>query len=332
MELGVLGLAQDAERVYVELVRQPRRSSSELAAACDMPPTTVGRLLSKLVEDGLAARVAVRPPRFAATPPDVAVTALIDQRELQLKEARAMVQRLAETHREAARISHQDMAVELLTTRESISAAVRRLIADARHEVRAFDCPPYIDRPGSNLEHQLQQQRRGVIHRVIYAREAVAWPGRLRHDIEASIQAGEQARVCPELPLKLVISDDRVAVIPFSLAPGGQSVAYLIRRSPMLVGLESLFEAQWERALPLPDPRRPLGDTTTPAASKDAEPDEDTRSLLALLASGLTDASIARAQGWSERTTQRRIHQLMHRLGASTRFQAGLIAVRRGWI
>ncbi|MGW2957805.1 TrmB family transcriptional regulator [Streptomyces sp. NPDC001220] len=328
----MLGLAEETEHVYVALVRQPRCTSSELADVCGMPATTVGRLLSKLVKGGLAVQDTGRPPRFTATPPDVAVTALIDRREHQLKEARALVQRLAETHREAARISHPDMAVELLTSREHISAAVHRLTVDARHQVRAFDRPPYVDGPGSNLDRQLQQQRRGVIHRVIYDREAVAWPGRLNNDIVPSMKAGEQARVHAELPLKLVISDDRAAVLPFSLGPGGQSVAYLVHRSPVLVALESLFEAQWERAMPLSDAPVPPGDATTTAESEDAEPTEETRSLLALLASGLSDTAIARAQGWSERTTQRRVHQLMCQLGASTRFQAGLTATRRGWL
>ncbi|MFF7599726.1 TrmB family transcriptional regulator [Streptomyces mirabilis] len=333
MEFDVLGLAEETEHVYVALVRQPRCTASELADACGMCASTVGRLLSKLVKLGLAVQDARRPPRFTATPPDVAVTTLIDQREHQLKEARALVQRLTETHREAARINQRDMAVELLTSREHINATVLRLTVDARHEVRVCDRPPYFDGPGSNLDSQLQQQRRGVIYRVIYDREAVAWPGRLNNDIVPSMKAGEQARVHPELPLKLVISDDRAAILPFSLDPGGQSVAYLVHRSPVLVALQSLFEAQWERAVPLSDAPLPPGDATTAAAeSEEAEPDEETRSLLALLASGLTDTAIARAQGWSERTTQRRVHQLMCQLGASTRFQAGLTATRRGWL
>ncbi|MFE3416773.1 helix-turn-helix domain-containing protein [Streptomyces mirabilis] len=53
---------------------------------------------------------------------------------------------------------------------------------------------------------------------------------------------------------------------------------------------------------------------------------------MSLLAAGLTDAAIARAQGWSERTTQRRIHRLMSQLGVNTRFQAGLTAAQRGWL
>jgi DNA-binding CsgD family transcriptional regulator len=214
------------------------------------------------------------------------------------------------------------MAVELLTDRDDISSAVGRLTADARSEVRAFDRPPYVDRPGSNLDLQIQRQRSGVVHRVIYSQEAVAWPGRMTSDIGPSMRAGEKARVRPELPLKLVISDNRVAIIPFSLAAGGQSAAYLIQQSPMLVALESLFEAEWERAVALSDNPVPEADG----------PDVDTRHLLTLLASGLTDAAIARSLGWSERTTQRRIHRLMQELGASTRFQASLTAARRGWL
>ena len=67
----------------MSLVRQPPCTSSELADACGMPATTVGRLLSKLVRDGLAMQDAGRPPRSAATRPDVAVTPLTDQREHQ---------------------------------------------------------------------------------------------------------------------------------------------------------------------------------------------------------------------------------------------------------
>ncbi|MFD3452850.1 transcriptional regulator [Streptomyces sp. NPDC058691] len=324
MEFNVLGFTADMERVYTALVGMPRCTAAELADACAMAAPAAGKLLSGLVRDGLAVRSAGRPPRFSAAAPDVAVGALITEREQQLGEARALVQRLIETHREATRISHPDMAAELLTDREDISKAVHRLTTGARREVCAFDRPPYVDRPGSNLDAQLERQRTGVAHRVIYDREAVAWPGRLQGDIVPSVRAGEQARMRPELPLKLVISDSSAAIIPFSLAPGGQSAAYLIHPSPMLVALQSLFEAQWERAIPLGE--------SGPASAEPGQPDAETRTLVSLLASGLTDAAIARTQGWSARTTQRRIHRVMTELGASTRFQTGLAAARRGWL
>jgi DNA-binding MarR family transcriptional regulator/DNA-binding CsgD family transcriptional regulator len=331
MKLDVLGLTDETEHVYTALVGQPQCTASELAETCGITAAAAGRVLSALVKDGLATRSAGRPPRFSATVPDVAVAALIDEQQHRLDEARSVVHRLMETYREAARITHPEMAVELLTDRDDISSAVGRLTADARRQVRAFDRPPYVDRPGSNLDLQLERQRNGVVHRVIYDQDAVAWPGRMHSDIGPSIAAGEKARVRPELPLKLVISDSRTAIIPFSLAAGGQSAAYLIHQSPMLVALEFLFEAEWERAVALPD----AGSIANGNGMGDADtepPDADARRLLTLLAAGLTDAAIARSQGWSERTTQRRIQRLMSQLGASTRFQASLTAARRGWL
>lgn len=330
MGFDVLGIGEATERVYKALVGLPRCTASELGAACGLSAPAAARQLGALVRDGLANRLSGRPPRFLAAAPDVAVTALIQEREHRLDAARSLVARLTETHREAARISDPHMAVELLTDRDEISATVHRLIAEARVQVRAFDRPPYVDRPGSNLDFQVERQRTGVAHRVIYDRAALAWPGRLAGDIVPSIRTGEQARTRTELPLKLVISDDRSAIIPFSLAAGGQSAAYLIHRSPMLVALESLFEACWDRAAPLATPgaRRAVDVGGTDRQG----PDRATRALLALLASGLTDTAIARAQGWSVRTTQRRVQRLMSSLGATTRFQAGLEATRRGWL
>ena len=56
------------------------------------------------------------------------------------------------------------------------------------------------------------------------------------------------------------------------------------------------------------------------------------RFLLRLLATGQKDEQIARALGMSLRTVRRRIADLMTELGADSRFQAGVEAVRRGWV
>jgi DNA-binding CsgD family transcriptional regulator len=247
----------------------------------------------------------------------------------------------------------------VLTNREDISALVRRIQQEAKAEVRAFDRPPYVDQPGTNLGRQSEKMRQGIAHRVIYDRGALAWPGRLEHDIVPSLRGGEQARLRTELPLKLVLADDRIAVIPFSLAPRGEASAYVIHRSSLLAALCALFEAEWERAVPLsriltpppPSATARNGHTrghanghatsgTNGGAHSNGNalthvqdvPDEETRSLLTLLAAGLTDAAIARSLGWSERTTQRRLQRLMRILGATTRFQASLLASRRGWL
>ena len=73
--------------------------------------------------------------------PDVSVAALIDEQQHRLDEARSVVHRLMETYREAARITHPEMAVELLTDRDDISSAVGRMTADAAVATTTSDGP-----------------------------------------------------------------------------------------------------------------------------------------------------------------------------------------------
>jgi len=54
--------------------------------------------------------------------------------------------------------------------------------------------------------------------------------------------------------------------------------------------------------------------------------------ILALLAAGSSDASIARQLGISSRTVERHVRRAMDSVGATTRFQAGVEAARQGLI
>lgn len=56
------------------------------------------------------------------------------------------------------------------------------------------------------------------------------------------------------------------------------------------------------------------------------------RTVLRMMASGNLDEVISRHIGVSVRTTRRIISDLSARLGAGSRFQAGVEALRRGWL
>jgi hypothetical protein len=56
------------------------------------------------------------------------------------------------------------------------------------------------------------------------------------------------------------------------------------------------------------------------------------RDVLHQLSSGATDTAAARAVGLTPRTYRRVVARLMTRLGARSRFQAGVLAAQRNWI
>lgn len=102
--------------------------------------------------------------------------------------------------------------------------------------------------------------------------------------------------------------------------PSRSGGALLIREPDLLGYLLDVFQRDWEYATPF---------ATGPQAAHDIS-ETVKQSILALLAKGLKDDSIARRLGISLRTCRRHVSELLLGLGAHSRFQAGVIAERQG--
>ncbi|AXI80120.1 helix-turn-helix domain-containing protein [Peterkaempfera bronchialis] len=326
--LDGLGLPETESRVYAVLVAAPQSDTAALAPRCGLTEQQAEEALARLAEKGMATRAPGSGTHYLAVAPDVAIGTLIGRREEELRSARAEMHRLMDAFRDASRYTDPACSVEVLTGSEAISQRFEHLQDTAQEQIRGFDRPPYVQNPGLNLGRARRLLRDGIRYRVIYDREAVAWPGRLDNDIRISCEDGEEARVRVALPMKMIMADDRMAILPISSGNRVLDAAYVVHPCSLLEALATLFEAEWERAVPL---RATAGRVGLPEAAPD-RPGEDHRRLLGLLAAGLTDEAIARALGWSARTTQRRLQGLMRELGATTRFQAGMAARERGWL
>ena len=321
-QLDAIGIPPVDSQIYTTLIRHPRTTSTDLAEHCGLSTQQVARGLARLTTTGMASRVPGRPARYLAAAPDIALGELAAAKAAEVRGTRATIDELMEVFREASRFTHPAELIEVVTGADNISNRVARLHDCARAQISFFDRPPYVDPPGGNHANEHRRLTDGIRYRVIYDREAIAIPGRLHNDILVSSAQGEQSRVRPTLPIKMLMADEQMAVIPISSSPHVVDAAYVIHPSALLDALVTLFEAEWARAVPL---AKVIGHGQ-PEETYDAE----TGTLLTLLAAGQTDAGIARALGWSPRTTQRRIQRLMHNLNATTRFQAGMNAKERG--
>ncbi|GGV30209.1 hypothetical protein GCM10010495_53260 [Kitasatospora herbaricolor] len=121
------------------------------------------------------------------------------------------------------------------------------------------------------------------------------------------------------LPHETILIDRRVMILAGRETPAGRE--YTVTTSPALVeGVHALFLALWDTAVDLDTRLR--GDVP--------HLDADGRRILDALASGLTDESAAGRLGLSLRTYRRRVAELMAKLEAGSRFQAGLRAGELG--
>jgi DNA-binding NarL/FixJ family response regulator len=334
--LEPVGVTGTAARVYVELVETNQLSVAEAAERCGISVRRATTELRRIAALGLAFQVTGRPVRYRAVAPDLAISGLVAQREKELQDVRATMHRLAEVFQETSRGRHPDAQVEVVHGTPNIARVADRVYEQTQHQLRGFDRPPYSREPGTGYRMERSRLAAGVDYRVIYDGDALAIPGRMYDDILPSSAAGEQARTRPHLPIKLIISDDQLALIPAAVSRSIDTT-FVIHRSPILDALMALFEAEWAKATPIPGTQAPPPEAASAAApeppsASHTAPDAETAALLAMLAAGMTDASIARSLSWSMRTTQRRMRQLMNDLGATSRFQAGVAAREKGWL
>ncbi|MEV0390625.1 helix-turn-helix domain-containing protein [Nonomuraea sp. NPDC050643] len=306
--LGPIGLTPDEEALYELLLDRSPATRDGLAAA--WPRADLAALLASLEAKGLLRTSPGPPARYAAVAPEVALDALVLAAERDLLLARERARELEEAFQERARQRTPPAVIEVVTGRHAVEQRHAQLHRAARRRFRCLSKPPYLDPVGSvAAQHELLD--RGLTSQIIYERDFVARAGALRQ-IEEMVEAGQQARVLPGLPMKLYLADDSLALLPLRHEPA--VAALVIHPSGLLEALIRLFEGLWRRALPMGlDPSAP------------GPPTGDDR-LVALLLSGLTDETIARHLGVGHRTAERRIAELMARLGARTRFQAGVQA------
>ncbi|MFE3170385.1 BTAD domain-containing putative transcriptional regulator [Amycolatopsis sp. NPDC059090] len=135
--------------------------------------------------------------------------------------------------------------------------------------------------------------------------------------------AGADVRTVADVPMDAVVVDRSAAVLPDDRA--GSSSAAVFRLPGVVAATAGLFDRIWPEAVPLIPTG--LDDREGTAGLTRRE-----RDLLTLLCSGSTDESAAARLDISVRTVRRMVADIMNRLGARSRFQAGAKAAGRGWL
>lgn len=325
MALEILGLDGLSEAVYRAMLENADADLTVVAESLRVPVAEVREALDRLVELSL---VVVRSPGRLYVPvnPDVALDALLSleqaelsRRERQLLEARAELARLLRTRddgrvpvREVRRIEDLDQIQEML--RELTGRCYQEALS-----VVSGDPPPAAVLRGA-VDHDLSMVRRGVRARTVHTRQQLDDPS-MREYLWTMRRNGADIRIADTLPHRLIIFDRTVSFLPVD--PRRTNAGALVVREPAITAnLVMLFESLWAGAQDLEDAVR----APAPAAS------ELDRSVLILMSSGVKDEAAARQLGISDRTYRRHVADILVRLGASSRFQAGVEAVRRGWL
>ncbi|SER49118.1 hypothetical protein [Lentzea albida] len=321
MSLRDLGFDAVQEGVYRSLLADPLRDNSTLASLTLTDESAVRNALAGLLALGVVEVAATAPCGYAPGDPEVVVGELIERLE---QETLRRQQKIGGTRTElaglAAGFRHDARTVEVehITEPERIRERLAELCFFTRSSVYAVQ-PARASSEAARAEASRLDNRslgRGVTMRIIYD-ERVLRAERTRARLGERTASGAQIRFLPGPLARLILLDERIAIVPSDPTDAG-SGALVVHQPGIVSELVARFRQLWDGAQ----------DFAEPAGT----PSDDDRSVLRMLASGLTDELVARQIGVSVRHLRRRIARLMDELGADSRFQAGMAAARRGWI
>ncbi|MFD8978448.1 LuxR C-terminal-related transcriptional regulator [Streptomyces sp. NPDC059564] len=326
--LSALGLDSEAESVYRTLLTHPNLGVPGLAEELGVPLEQVRRSFDMLARMALVGEGANGAGSYAVSP-DVGLTSLLAQQEADLAERQkelavtkaAVAQILAGYDRQGTARRRPD--VDQLDGIDEIRFRMGELARTCKGELMAFadGGPQSAETMEASKPLDQEHLRRGIRMRTLYLSSITNSPPTVEYArwLEAT---GASVRTASSLPMRMTIYDRQAAVVPTDPdnATGG---ALVLRGSGLVAALCALFEHVWQEATPLDG-----GHARHPGSGLSSQ----AHAVLGLLAQGHTDDVVARKLGVSVRTARRTTAELMERLGARSRFQAGVIAGERGWL
>ncbi|MEU3652165.1 LuxR C-terminal-related transcriptional regulator [Streptomyces sp. NPDC032161] len=325
--LRQLGLGPDEEAVYRAMLAGGTGGISGLVSQLGW---TEERFRAAL--DRLAALSLVRPSADGGpgrpVDPELGLTALLMSQEEEVLERQrqisasrlAMTRMLADIRASGGQTANE---VQKLRTMDQIQSKIEHLASTCTTEVAAF--VPGGAQSAENLDAARPLDRaavdRGVQLRYLFLDSAANSPA-TREYVNWLGARGGQVRTVPRLPSRMLIYDRDTAIVPVDPTAADLG-ALVLHGTGAVAALLAFFEHTWQQA-------RPLGETASRTGEDPLSPPE--RAVLELLGQGMTDDAIARQLGVSVRTTRRITADLMQRLGARSRFEAGVLAAGRGWL
>lgn len=243
-----LGLNEQEAKIYVMLLQKQNYTASELSRAAHTNRTQTYDILAKLTKRGMVMETLGSVKKYSAVEPDVVMGQFKDTLHRQKQNIDVLGPALQELFLHNDTNGDPMDFIKVLRTNSSIRDNISQLVLNATECVMVFNKPPYAMKPDENPEEE-QSLAQGIIHMCVYEEEnddRDAFIAKLQ-GFEA---AGEDLRIVPSLPLKMILIDDTHAI--FTLyhrgIQGTNFTAMTIEHADLVVLLKRTFMLYWDEA------------------------------------------------------------------------------------
>jgi len=322
-ELGPIEVA-----LYRSALARPGSQLISLATELEQNTDDLDKSLARLVEMGLV-RVDENDALTAVSPMLAEATVLgaedleLGARRVSVEARRNAIRRLVVDWNEALSAHSPEFSVDVISDQNQIGNVLMHYAERCQNELLSV-APGRL--PKTRIDSRtrianLYSLRRGIKLRALYQHAAL----RDRHTrsyLAESADNGAKIRFATSVPGRSLVIDREVALLPIPTDDPAKMGLAVVREPNVIAWVIATFEQLWAEATPLED--------ALSRQTDEAELDQTRAAILRLMAEGEKDEAISRRLSISVRTCRRQIADYMAQVGATSRFQAGVIAARAG--
>jgi DNA-binding CsgD family transcriptional regulator len=321
-------LAERELAVYRALLTRPGSTAATLATVLGIRASELDKPLTRLEEMGLV-RVDDDELLTAVSPMLAEATVLgaedleLGARRADLEARRNALRQLVPDWNTALSEAAHDSAVDIVCDQQAISNVLLHYADNCRTELLSV-APGHVPTTrvdGRTRAANLYSLRRGIKTRALYQHTALR-DRASRAYLHELAGNGAKIRLAASVPGRSLVVDGTVALLPIPTDEPAQHGLAVVREPNVVAWVIATFEQLWGEAAPY--------EQLIAKQPQETVIDHTLAAILRLMADGEKDEAISRRLSISVRTCRRHIADYMAQVGATSRFQAGVIAARSG--
>ncbi len=273
-KLQTSGLTKREAHIYLALLQKQEFAAAELASIIPIGRTKVYEIIPNLISKGLCTEIQRDNKKlYKAVEPEIALNNLLsffqeeldEEIEKKKNELEKKKKDFNDVEKELNKIYSKNITnsssmdyIQVLKDITQIKNKWIELMQSTRVEMLAFNKGPYSIKHSKNAPHQKKMLRKKIKERGIFEYGSFKTKEELDEFLEVVkmyASLGEECRLIKELPMKLVVIDERITMLalndPVSMKP---SITTMIIDHPTFARAQKeVFESYWHKAVPLKD-------------------------------------------------------------------------------
>jgi sugar-specific transcriptional regulator TrmB len=257
-QLTAFGLTRYEASVYLTLLERQDFTPTQVATEAKVPRQRIYDVLASLCRRGMCSEGHNgQRTVFRAVDPTIALNTLATERERQRESERvqqieqitSLTTLLAPLFAAGNREDDPLAYIDVISQSHRIAERAFQMAQNSEREIRVCFKRPAIVSDADNLRMVREPLTRGLVYRTLYERRILDdLPS--RELVRQCIAWGQQARFLDDVPVKMQLHDDKVALLSLQDPLGGEPrfTAIAVTNLGLTQLLSVAFESLWERA------------------------------------------------------------------------------------